>query len=1042
MRAGTLMRCLATGRISKTKTVAVLALCILGFGVLCSQALGQANDEGSALLKEGWTLYSNASTEAEMKAAVQKYEAALGIFQKTGNVKGVALAENRLGLVYRVWGDYARAEELFKGAISGADATNNQRLKGTALANLGGVYHSSSRYVEALECYEKALAISRELGDERVEVQALTGLGNVYGERAEYDKATESHLKALPIAQKLGDRIQEGWVLNNLGWIYYNRGKSKSAKENYDKSLTIARELKNPKLEVVVLNNMGVLHRLAGRYKTAEQCYEEVLSIAERIGDRRRQSWALNNLGLVWFALGRHGKAAELYEKALAVKRNIGDLKGESQTLNNLGLLYSSWGQYPKAADYYETALEIKKRIGDPSGEANTLNNMGLVYQAWGLNNEALERFRESLALCERLGLSTARPKDLMGSLYLDMGRVDEAEPLLKAAGYHGSLGRFYFAKSEYDRARDHYEKLRIAAEKTGNNNGLFMAYTGLGKVYEALEDYEKAEQLYEKGMNVTEELRSELLPSERKYFFDVKIGGFDRSEPARGLTRVRMKLNRGSQSIVSSEATRARAFADNLSQRSHAGYSGVPKDVLDKEEDLVVRVAALKKTRGETSKDTNAERWENLTADVRKAEEEVKSFIERLWLEYPSYAAVRYPRPVSLKEAAVDADERIVIFDVLGDGIGVKLVVGKEIAETFYKRWDPEDLEKDIRKFLTPFDKAELDQFDPELANSLYKRLLSQVLAEVPKGASVTIVPDGILALLPFEALVVSGTAEWKTGKYGDYPQGLTYLGDEHPISYYESITALTLVRKAQRDTRKAVRTLVIADPIFAKDDERLKTASGEPEPKFMAGTTEKLMAVTKQTGLSFDRLPLTAKLGESLKKLDPDKTDVLQGSQASKPELFSGHLADYRVMVFATHGYFGNDIPEVQEPVLALSFVESLDPSNGFLRMTEVMGLNLNADIVALTACQTGLGKTLSGEGVMSMGRAFQYAGARSVLMSLWSIAESPSIQLVESFFRHLKSGADKLRALALAREEIRRAGYVHPFYWAPFILVGETR
>jgi CHAT domain-containing protein len=112
-----------------------------------------------------------------------------------------------------------------------------------------------------------------------------------------------------------------------------------------------------------------------------------------------------------------------------------------------------------------------------------------------------------------------------------------------------------------------------------------------------------------------------------------------------------------------------------------------------------------------------------------------------------------------------------------------------------------------------------------------------------------------------------------------------------------------------------------------------------------------------------------------------------------------------------------------------------------DGFLRMTEVMGLKLDADIVALTACETGIGRRLSGEGTMGMGRAFQFAGARSALISLWSVEQSSSVTLAEEFLRHVKGGKNKLEALASARKEIRRAGYDHPFFWASFILVGET-
>jgi CHAT domain-containing protein len=149
--------------------------------------------------------------------------------------------------------------------------------------------------------------------------------------------------------------------------------------------------------------------------------------------------------------------------------------------------------------------------------------------------------------------------------------------------------------------------------------------------------------------------------------------------------------------------------------------------------------------------------------------------------------------------------------------------------------------------------------------------------------------------------------------------------------------------------------------------------------------------------------------------------------------------NLGDYSKIVFATHGYFGKGLPGINEPVLVFTLVPP--GTDGYLRMSEVMGLRMNADVVALTACQTGLGKTISGEGTMGMGRAFQYAGAKSVLMSLWSVDEAASINLVESFFGHLRDGKNKTESLRLARDGIRKAGYDHPFFWSAFILVGET-
>jgi CHAT domain-containing protein len=233
------------------------------------------------------------------------------------------------------------------------------------------------------------------------------------------------------------------------------------------------------------------------------------------------------------------------------------------------------------------------------------------------------------------------------------------------------------------------------------------------------------------------------------------------------------------------------------------------------------------------------------------------------------------------------------------------------------------------------------------------------------------------------------------------------------------------------------------MVDPVFSSDDPRLtKLARIERKRLLSEVPQEILMSIEAESGLTFPRLPLTARLGESLKKADASHTDLYEGITAKKSVLFDKDLTSYRSIVFGTHGYFGKDLPGIQEPVLVLSLVGQPKGQDGFLRLGEVMGLKLNCDIAALTACQTGLGRNVSGEGTMGMGRAFQYAGAKSVLMSLWSVAESSSVNLVGSFFGHLQEGKNELESLRLARNEIRKAGYDHPFFWAPFILVGEVR
>jgi CHAT domain-containing protein len=746
--------------------------------------------------------------------------------------------------------------------------------------------------------------------------------------------------------------------------------------------------------------------------------------------------------------VGQFEKSLEMYHKCLEIYRKVYNEGGEATSLMRIASAYGAVDENRKALDFYNQSLAIATRMNDFRRQASIQCAIAEILADSGKVEEALAYFRRGIDAYARIGGVTETPSEYGqredGSPVSGEAPVQEA--FAKEALYISYLARFHFLKSEYPESLERYSQLLAQSEKSGQVDQLFVAYTGMGKVQEALEDYEKAEHYYEKGMKLTEEMRAALLPSERTNFFEGRVLGFTRSEPSRGLTRVRMKLNRSHQSIDSSEATKARAFSDSIAQRSELGPSGIPSNVLETEDTLTAKVAALRKELEKTDKQQEPARHDSLSKEVHQSEADLRAFIDTLWDKYRPYAAVKYPRPVALRKAAIASDEHVVLFDVLGDGVGVKLVRGKEILETYYKRWKYEDVVRDVHRFRKPFEEYVTKDFDPQLAADLYGKLLSSVLREVPKGTPLTIIPDGILAILPFEALVVEGKAEWRKGPKGPYPDGITYLADVYPISYYQSVTALTLARTMGTQRKRADRMLVVADPVFRLQDERVQAASETKVAQAPGDQEITLMASMEEGGgarLTFSRLPETAVLAENLQRIGNQSCDSFTGLKASKNTFFNTivpNLDQYRYVVFATHGVFSTKVPGLLEPFLALTMVPP--GTDGFLKMSDVMGLKLNADVVALTACQTGLGKQLSGEGVMSMGRAFQYAGARSVLMSLWSVAEKSSVQLVEHFFRNLKEGKPKLDALKLAREEIRQAGYEHPFFWSSFILVGEVK
>ena len=676
---------------------------------------------------------------------------------------------------------------------------------------------------------------------------------------------------------------------------------------------------------------------------------------------------------------------------------------------------------------------------------------MGAVYAQQGRYSDAIKFTEQYLAIEKKIGVPTKGTIDLIANYYIDMGDMLKAEPLIKETGYNSTMGRFSLLKSDYSSAITHYTRDAEWTEKTGNADSLFRSYTGLGRAYEGMENYPKAEEFYSKAIKVTEEIRSSLLPSERKNFFEVKIEGFQRSDPAKGLTRVMMKLNRSDGSIESSELTRARSFSEHLAESSSTGSTGIPGNVMEKELSLVNRVAALKKELGKVDRQKQSSRYDVLSGEVRESERDLNAFVEDLWKRYPSYAAVKYPRPVTLKDCGLKPDEFAVIFDASNEGVGVKLIHNKEIKQTFYIKWPLEEMEKDIKKLREPMEQLRFRAFDIDLASKLYRRLLQTALMEVPKGAPLIIIPDGILATLPFEALVTGGKATWTRSsldgypdEFKDYPENITFLGEEHPISYYQSISALTLARSLGKRDKPSNKTLVLADPVFSIKDARSQEASpikmGEAEKN---QNIETMRAIEDNPGqFSLKRLPRTLLLARDLEKIYGSDCMALTGLKANKSDFMSKvapKLDTFRNVIFATHGVMSTKIPGLMEPFLALTMAPP--GTDGFLKMSDILSLKMNADVVALTACQTGLGKDLSGEGVMSMGRAFQYAGAKSVLMTLWEVEEASAIKLTEKFFQYRKDGKSKLDALQSAREDIKKEGYRHPYFWSGFILVGET-
>ncbi len=986
--------------------------------------------------------------------AVDLYKKSLAIWRQLKDRRGEGSALNNLGMVYANWGQYDKAVAYYEKSLAIKQALNDRRGEGSTLNNLGNIYTRWGQYDKAVAYYEQSLAIDKEMNHRRGEGQTLNNLGNVFQDWGQYDKAVAYFEKSLAIKRALNDRRGEGGTLNNLGNVYKELGENDKAVAYYEKSLAIKRALNDRRGEGQTLNNLGVVYMNWGKVDEAVNHLSRSMAISRELKNRRGERLTLTNLGVIYAGSGQYDKAVEYDEKALAISRDLKDRGGEGSILMYLGNIHHKWGQYDKAVEFHEKALGLFRDVRLRREEGLTLIYIGTVYAARGEYDRALNNLEEGLAIYREIRVPTGWPMYLIGNLYLDMGDIDRAELVIKADKDSRSLGRLCIAKKDFAKAKEHYGKLFRSAQKNRDADDLFVAYTGLGKAYEGVGDNKNAAEYYRKAVEHTEDLRSSLARTEREKFFDVKIGGFRRTAPYEGLARVLMKTNKPIEALKGSEYTKARVFAEAMSRRAEGQKLDVSAEVLKQDERINGQLAALKKSRQKAFEKQNQLTIKSLEPQIEDLEKKLEAHIEMLRDKYPLFAATKYPRPMPLAESALRENEWVLSYDVTDSGVLIYLTKGKQLLNAWFKPIPRKELDALVRKFREPMEVVprtaslaeKLKSFDFASGRKLTQILLQDVLAHLPKDTPVIVVPDDSLGVLPFEALVLNDAGKVTAERKIPSVKGAEFFGDRNPISYYQSITALTLARTYGKRKTQGKKLLVMADPVFELRDVRAQKSN--PKRKLAGAEADmykNLMVAVEEGELGtvrFNRLPLTGDLARELSTTYKDDSVVYTGLDATKKRFMgkvAPNLSRYRNIVFATHGYFGKNLPGIMEPVLVLSLVPP--GTDGFLRLSEVMGLKMNSDIVALTACQTGLGRRISGEGVMGMGRAFQYAGGKSVLMSLWSVAEVSSVKLVESFFQHLKEGKSKLEALRLARKEIREGGYDHPFFWAPFILVGEV-
>ncbi len=814
----------------------------------------------------------------------------------------------------------------------------------------------------------------------------------------------------------------------------------------------------------------------------ALKSYQAALQLSERaLGPEHHLTAAcMAQVARLDTIFGFFDRALPLARQALQIRqKTLGPEHPQTaQSLMILGFLYGQMGDLDQALQLNQQALRLSEKALGPENRltAAALNNLATLYSQMGSYDQALPLARRAVQIREKvLGLEdiqTATSLTNLGFLYLAKKDYSQAESCFRRAqGPQSDRGmvELYLATGQYEAALNTLTRPQTTAggiKASSSPQRQAQYYTQKGLALQGLGRRREAYAAFQEAIKNIEGLRART-PGERTSFFESGLlGGYSRAY--RGMVGVLVEMAQKGEpapadlqaygpdpaaaAFYFSESIKARSLLEAMAAGAARIAPQVPPDLAAREKSLQERVATLEgqreervmtKVSGSTSVGRKDQPAQEFQLQREALQRELNALVVEMRRRVPRYAALAYPQPYMAQELPLKPGE-ILLEYALGEKESYIFRVepgGK--TQVFRLPLGQEALEKRLGPMLAPFRQSvlrreDLSRFAVADAAALYQEILAPALSGVNPGTRLIIVPDGALGAFPFEALVVKAGPDW--GK-------CTLVGDSWPVTYSQSAAILALNRHLGA-SHAAQALFALGDCIYAKDSSRYLAykAGKEKAGELRHAGPEKAMtmaATDRGWGrLEFPPLPETRQTVLELAALfqeKPQPPQVLLDVFATETKVRQANLGQYRYLFFGTHGFLADKIAGVQEPTLVLTQVENKPPDDGFLSFSKVLQLKLDADLVTLAACMTGVGQVMQGEGVMNFARAFQQAGARSVMVSLWNIPVDESMKFYVTFYKSLKEGKSKTESLKTARQAVRNKE-PHPYFWSGLILHGE--
>ncbi|MBD2354273.1 CHAT domain-containing protein [Tolypothrix sp. FACHB-123] len=1003
------------------------ALKFLNQSLLLRRKVGDKAGEASTLNNIGAVYFSL----GDKQQALKFFNQCLTLMREVRDKAGEAITLNNIGEVYSSLGDKQQALKFFNQSLPLAKEVGNKAGVATTLNNIGAVYSDLGEKEQALKFFNQSLLLRREVGDKAGVATTLNNIGEVYSSLGEKQQALKFFNQSLPLAREVRNQAGVATTLSNIGKVYSLLGEKQQALNFYNQSLPLAREVGDKAQEANTLNSIGVVYDDLGEKQQALNFYNQSLPLAREVGDKAQEAAILNNIGLLYSDLGEQKQALKFFNQCLTLTREVRNKAQEATTLNNIAGVYFSLGEKQQALKFLNQSLPLKREVGDKAGVATTLNNIGKVYSSLGEKQQALKFFNSSLPLMREVEYKTG-----------------EATTLWNIADLERKAGNFQAALRKIDSAIQIIEDLR----KTYTNKDLQSTY------FATVQDYYK--------------FKIDLLMELHK------------KDPSKGYN---------AQAIETSEASRARGLVELLTE-AHANIrKGANPELLAEERRIQALIDGKEKVRFEIVNSNKIQdpiykaNAEKLQAEIDELLRQQKELETKIRQTSPQYANLKYPQPLNLSQIQQQLDKDTLLLQYsLGSDRSFLWVVSPNSLDT-YELPKKQEIEKSAINLFCLI--SQHISKPPSVTNKenpctgiknrkidVAATELSQLILSPVKGKLGTkrlvIVADGALQYIPFAALADLNSQPTSTPPQENekpketscsgaggirvcspaQPQSLNYqpLLVNHEIVSLPSASTIAIQRQQLANRPQAPQALaILADPVYNATDTRVTTAQNKQLQKQDSLDLELERSALKRSADSLNRQGWTRLLGtrteaETIFNLVPNAKNLqLLDFAANYTAATSNNLNQFRILHFATHGFVNDANPELSGLVLSLVDKQGKD-IRGYLRLADLFNLDYPADLIVLSACETGLGKEIQGEGLVGLTRGLMYAGAERLVVSLWQVDDKGTAEFMQEFYKQMwqqnKSANQALRAAQLKMWQQEK--WRNPNYWAAFTFLGEWR